>query len=206
MRWVPQRQLRQLHLINYDSTGGIGGGEVGYNWQSGNYMVGIEADDGFWSGIKGSDELRSMPRAPSDHLDRRGPTFAGVARFRARGGIAVDRLLLFFTGGWAYGDLLHTNTDSRSIGADQFTGARQRRPDRRRRHRLRDHQQRDRQQGGISLYYNFNAYSRPGLPTFTPNGQFPYTVNSTYSVVTVGLDYKFGGGACGREVLTLASP
>ena len=39
---------------NYSSTGGIAGGEVGYNWQSGNYLVGVEAD-GFWSGIKGND-------------------------------------------------------------------------------------------------------------------------------------------------------
>src|ERR1700688_2672318 len=40
--------------VNYDSTGAIGGGEVGYNAQSGNIVVGVEAD-GFWSGITGSD-------------------------------------------------------------------------------------------------------------------------------------------------------
>src|SRR5258708_14273013 len=40
--------------INYDSIGGLGGGEVGYNVQSGNYAVRAEAD-AFWSGIKGSD-------------------------------------------------------------------------------------------------------------------------------------------------------
>src|ERR1700686_2535495 len=39
---------------NYSSQGGLAGGEAGYNWQSGNYLVGIEAD-GFWSGIKGND-------------------------------------------------------------------------------------------------------------------------------------------------------
>src|ERR1700719_1689178 len=42
------------YTINYDSSGGIAGGEVGYNVQSGNIVVGVEAD-GFWSGIKGSD-------------------------------------------------------------------------------------------------------------------------------------------------------
>jgi outer membrane immunogenic protein len=39
---------------NYASTGALGGGEVGYNWQTGNYLFGVEAD-GFWSGIKGND-------------------------------------------------------------------------------------------------------------------------------------------------------
>ena len=40
-------------------------------------------------------------------------------------------------------------------------------------------------------YYNFNGYNRPGTP-LTPNGQLPYTTESTYSVVTIGLDFKFG--------------
>src|SRR6202040_2114844 len=41
---------------NYSSQGGIAGGELGYNAQSGNYLVGVEAD-GFWSGIKGNDNF-----------------------------------------------------------------------------------------------------------------------------------------------------
>src|ERR1700759_4657857 len=45
--------------VNYDSTGGIGGGEVGYNWQSGSALFGVEAD-GFWSGIKGSDASQAL--------------------------------------------------------------------------------------------------------------------------------------------------
>src|SRR6202789_2641975 len=39
---------------NYSSTGGIGGGEIGYNWQSGSFVVGIEGDLA-WTGIKGND-------------------------------------------------------------------------------------------------------------------------------------------------------
>jgi outer membrane immunogenic protein len=41
-------------------------------------------------------------------------------------------------------------------------------------------------------YYNFNGYNRPGTP-LTANGQLPYTTETTYSVVTIGLDFKFGG-------------
>ena len=39
---------------NYSSQGGVAGGEVGYNWQSGMYVVGLEGDL-FWSGMKGND-------------------------------------------------------------------------------------------------------------------------------------------------------
>src|ERR1700691_2041395 len=39
---------------NYSSQGGLGGGEVGYNWQSGSFVVGIEGDLA-WTGIKGND-------------------------------------------------------------------------------------------------------------------------------------------------------
>jgi outer membrane immunogenic protein len=173
--------------LNYDSTGGVAGGEVGYNAQSGNYLIGVEAD-GFWSGIKGSDagpvNAGNAPIASIDATNlRKGATV------RARGGITIDRLLVFFTGGWAYGDILHTNTDP-VLGIDQFTV----------------HRSGLTAGGGIAYavtdnvigkfeyrYYDFGDYTRPGLPVLTANGQLPYTVHSTYSVVTLGLDYKFGG-------------
>jgi outer membrane immunogenic protein len=166
--------------VNYSSTGGIAGGEVGYNAQSGNYLIGVEAD-GFWSGIKGND---NFALGSNDATSLR-----NNFTLRARGGIAVDRLLLFFTGGWAYGDFLHTNTDP-VLGIDQFTA----------------HRSGLAAGGGIAYaltdnvigkveyrYYDFGRYTRPGLPVLTANGQLPYTVDSTYSVVTLGLDYKFGG-------------
>src|ERR1700761_5808862 len=44
-------------------------------------------------------------------------------------------------------------------------------------------------------YTQFNGYNRPGsaLTGLTANGQLPYTTNSSFSVVSVGLDFKFGG-------------
>jgi outer membrane immunogenic protein len=38
-------------------------------------------------------------------------------------------------------------------------------------------------------YYDFGRYTRSN----PPNAVLPYTVDSTYSVVTLGLDFKFGG-------------
>src|SRR6202166_5469795 len=104
--------------VNYDSTGAIGGGGVGYNVQRGNIVVGVEAD-GFWSGIKGSD---------ANQFNAGNPLAAAIdttklkdgASVRARGGIAVDRLLLFFDGGWALGYLDHTNFVP-GVGNEQFT-------------------------------------------------------------------------------------
>jgi outer membrane immunogenic protein len=176
---------------NYSSQGGLAGGEAGFNWQSGSYVLGIEAD-GFWSGIRGSsaDAISGAINAGGAPLitstDEDNLRWGGS--LRARGGFTVDRWLMFFTGGWAFGDILHTNTDP-ILGRDQFTV----------------HANGLTAGGGIAYalsnnvigkveyrYYNFNAYSRAGSP-LTPNGQLPYTVNSTYSVVTVGLDYKFGG-------------
>jgi len=167
--------------VNYSSTGGTAGGEAGYNAQSGNYLVGVEAD-GFWSGINGNDASQQLGVVDQSNL-RWGGTL------RARGGIAVDRLLLFFTGGWAYGDILHTSTAT-GLPVDQFTNP----------------QSGLTAGGGIAYaltnnvigkfeyrYYDFGRYDRGGNP-LTPNGQLPFTVNNTYSVVTLGLDYKFGAG------------
>jgi outer membrane immunogenic protein len=165
---------------NYSSQGGIGGGEVGYNAQSGNYLVGIEAD-GFGSGIKGNDASQALAVVDTTNL-RWGGTL------RARGGIAADRLLLFFTGGWAFGDLNHTGT-APGVTSDNFT----------------THRSGLAAGGGIAYaltnnlstkieyrYYDYGTYARPGLAAA---GQLPFTVANTYSVVTLGLDFKFGGPA-----------
>jgi outer membrane immunogenic protein len=167
--------------VNYSSQGELAGGEAGYNVQSGSYLFGVEGDM-FWSNIKGND---AFALGSNDATNLR---WGGT--LRARSGFTVDRWLMFFTGGWAYGDLLHTNTDPVN-GIDQFT----------------NHRSGLAGGGGIAYaltdnvigkleyrYYDFGAYSRAGAP-LTPNGQLPYTVNSTYSIITLGLDIKFGGGA-----------
>jgi outer membrane immunogenic protein len=174
------------YTINYDSSGGIAGGEVGYNVQSGNIVVGVEAD-GFWSGIKGSDSSQFFSPTPlnANVVSIDTTKLRDGASFRARGGIAIDRLLLFFDGGWALGDLSHTNVNP-GVGTDAFTV----------------HRSGLAAGGGIAYaitnnilgkleyrYYDFGRFVRNN----PLNGVLPYTVDSTYSVVTVGFDYKFGG-------------
>lgn len=161
---------------NYDSKGGLGGGEVGYQWQSGSIVFGVEAD-GFGADLKGGDNFA----LGWDDTTKLG--WGGT--LRARGGVAVDRLLLFFTGGWAYGDLTHTNTNP-GVGIDTFKATRSGLA----------------AGGGIAyaitdtLIGKFE-YRYLDLGTFhrdaPSNGVLPYNVANTYSVVTLGLDFKFGG-------------
>jgi outer membrane immunogenic protein len=176
------------YTYNYDASGAVAGGEVGDQLQSGNYVVGFVAD-GMWSGIKGNDHFQTVDAFGNSSNDATSLRFAGTVR--ALGGIAVDRLLLFFTGGWAYGQLDHTNTDT-VFGVDSFSNNRSGLTG----------------GGGIAYaitnnligkleykYYDFGSFTRAGVSGtgFTPNGQLPYTIASTYSVLTLGLDYKFGG-------------
>ena len=70
---------------------------VGYNWQSGAIVYGIEGDFD-WSNVKGSVDLRRRPspaRLQSDWL----------ATFRGRVGYAFDRWLPYVTAGGAYGNV-----------------------------------------------------------------------------------------------------
>src|ERR1700722_4667740 len=40
-------------FANHDISGGFGGGQIGYNWQAGAWVFGLEAD-GDWANISGS--------------------------------------------------------------------------------------------------------------------------------------------------------
>jgi outer membrane immunogenic protein len=180
---------------NYSSTGAVGGGEVGYNWQSGSLVVSVEGNLA-WTGIKGSDANQfnagNFPGVAAIDADN----LRWTGALLAKAGYAVDRWLLYFEGGYAFGSIQHTNTasprvagfplvDTFNVTANGLTGG-----------------------GGIAYavtnniiakfdyrYTNFNGYNRPGnvITGLTANGQIPYTTETTYSVVTLGIDFKFGG-------------
>ncbi len=85
--------------------GVIGGGQIGYNWQVDQWVLGIEADfQG--SGQKGDGSFF----LPSAVLAANFPTSVSYSdklnwfgTVRGRIGYAFDRWLPYFTGGWAYG-------------------------------------------------------------------------------------------------------
>lgn len=76
-----------------DANGFIGGGQIGYNYQIGQFVAGLETDLQY-SGIE---------------ADGRGPFFGASAELsyfgtiRGRLGVAFDRALIYGTGGFAYG-------------------------------------------------------------------------------------------------------
>ena len=80
---------------NIDSSGGIFGGQLGYNWQSGQAVFGIETDLQ-WSGIDGSGTVGATTVSG-------GSDWFGTVRGRI--GYAWDRTLLYATGGLAYGNV-----------------------------------------------------------------------------------------------------
>src|ERR1700674_4187133 len=83
-------------------SGVIGGGQIGYNWQTGNLLFGLEADID-WSGQTGTlnSALTAIPNgiAGTDSISTRVRTF-GTAR--ARVGFAADRWLWYATGGFGW--------------------------------------------------------------------------------------------------------
>jgi outer membrane immunogenic protein len=81
-------------------TGFIGGGQIGYNFQSGEFVGGLEAD------IQYASIGNSIDWGPYGRL---GLSTGGSGEYfgtvRVRAGYAIDRTLLYLTGGLAYGGL-----------------------------------------------------------------------------------------------------
>ncbi|MBO0902759.1 outer membrane protein [Jiella sonneratiae] len=87
----------------FDSNGGLAGVQVGYNYQTGPYVVGVEADVD-WSGLddtrdSGIFTLGGFNARTTDDLDMN-----VLATVRGRLGYAMDRLLVYGTGGLAWSD------------------------------------------------------------------------------------------------------
>jgi outer membrane immunogenic protein len=88
---------------NFNTGGGLVGGQLGYDWQLGALVLGIETDAN-WMGVQGSTAGSGGVCA----LDGGGQcqtkqTWLGTTR--ARIGYAFDRWLPYITGGAAYGNI-----------------------------------------------------------------------------------------------------
>ena len=87
-------------------NGPVGGVQVGYNWQTGNYLAGIEADfQG--TGQSGTRDLTVAFRVNGISGGAAGVSIAErmpwLGTVRGRLGYVADRLLIYATGGLAYG-------------------------------------------------------------------------------------------------------
>ena len=94
-------------------AGGFGGGQAGYNFQYGNYVFGIETDiQG--SDIQGSGNTSSIAAGPTALVPLIGRFATADARVdyfgtvRGRLGYSIGGVLLYATGGFAYGGVKET--------------------------------------------------------------------------------------------------
>jgi outer membrane immunogenic protein len=79
----------------HDADGWLAGGQLGFNFQSGQFVFGVEFS-GSWTDINGSHAALAIP-ADSYHSD-----IDSILLFTGRVGLAFDRLLLYVTGGAAW--------------------------------------------------------------------------------------------------------
>jgi outer membrane immunogenic protein len=98
-----------------DLNGVIGGGQLGYNWQTGPLVIGIEGD------FQGSGQHRSDTGtigATTYTVDRRIPWFATL---RGRIGYAPGPLMFYFTGGGAWLNYELSSTAAGTTVSDNAT-------------------------------------------------------------------------------------
>lgn len=106
-----------------DNDGGfVGGGQLGYNMQFGSFVAGVEADLQF-ADIGGRDRYGQV-NGTWHNFGHTGLDYFGTVR--ARLGLAIDRALVYGTGGFAYGggdnkrcavgNLLNCDDDDTSTG------------------------------------------------------------------------------------------
>lgn len=79
---------------NHDISGWLAGGQVGYNWQAGSWVFGLEAD-GHWADINGSTLCPNPAFVCGSKVDT-------LASFRGRIGYAAGPVLFYGTGGAGY--------------------------------------------------------------------------------------------------------
>jgi outer membrane immunogenic protein len=88
---------------NFNTTGGLVGGQLGFNWQTGALVLGIETDAD-WMSVKGSTAgLGGVCAADGGGQCQTQQSWVGTTR--ARVGYAFDRWLPYVTGGVAYGNI-----------------------------------------------------------------------------------------------------
>ena len=87
-----------------NGTGAIAGGQVGCNYQDGNWVFGVEGE-GWWSGIKGTNSFSEGISNSEGFAERDFSTTKNKYDFAisGRAGITFDRTLIYGKAGWVWG-------------------------------------------------------------------------------------------------------
>jgi outer membrane immunogenic protein len=102
---IPAGLAGTLIFNNNDDGGFTGGGQIGYNFQTGAFVWGVEADIQ-WADTDDNVNVVFLPAAGSIGAFEPGVFSSNSAEWwgsvRARAGVAFDRFLVYATGGLAY--------------------------------------------------------------------------------------------------------
>jgi outer membrane immunogenic protein len=103
-----------LGTQSYDLSGGFAGGVIGYNWQSGAFVFGIEGDY-HWADINGRSGVINV--GPPNLLDTYSTQLRSFGDIKGRLGYAAGPALFFVSGGAAVGQLRHSYDAALNGGA-----------------------------------------------------------------------------------------
>jgi len=99
-------------------NGLIGGGQIGYNWQTGMWVLGAEADlDGSNQNATSCVHPAVTPAITTDCVNARVRSFGTM---RGRLGIAVDRWMVYGTGGFGWQNISASETFNAPIFGTAF--------------------------------------------------------------------------------------
>ena len=172
-----------------DLDGANGGFQVGYNWQTGNFLIGGEAD------IQGSGQNQTF-----NYICGAACTVSQNAKldwfstFRGRAGIAIKDVLFYGTGGfaWTHSDNAFSGTFGGTPTSLASTLARQLGMDGRRRRRM-DVLVRMEREGRISLSRQYRRQQRYRHPCRVGRWHDPQsTANASDNIVRAGVNYHIG--------------
>jgi outer membrane immunogenic protein len=184
---------------SFDGDGGMLGGQIGFNYQFSNIVVGIEADLS-WTGVDGGATVAPLTFGAgvipgSFHTSSFDMNWFGTVRGRL--GFAANNLLIYVTGGLAFGDVDATTVTQSfipGIGLNTWTGS------------ASDTQVGWTIGGGLewgfapnwSIKGEYLYYDLGDTTVVATGGVAPSTIvtnfDNTGHILRVGLNYRFGGG------------
>jgi outer membrane immunogenic protein len=154
-------------VVSGDDEGFIGGGQVGFNYQIGTFVVGLETDIQY-ADLGGEDQFTV---GGTTFRTRGSDNYFGTLRGRA--GLAFDRFMVYGTGGLAYGDVGSFGTEG--VGWTAGGGVE---------YAFTNNITAKVEGLYVSLDRNNDAYVIGGN-SFTPRG------NEEFGLVRAGLNFKF---------------
>jgi outer membrane immunogenic protein len=103
---------RASQSFSHDIKGGFGGGQVGYDWQTGQFVFGVEAS---WSASDINGTLLSTFGGAADDVFK--TKISDFFTLTGRVGVAWDSALIYAKGGYANANIKVSTTDI--VGANQ---------------------------------------------------------------------------------------